>query len=248
MKWGIINEGTYSEPMHHAIDELLTEKMNKKEINPTVRFWHRKNTAVPMGRFQSYQDEVQTKYIQENDINVVRRITGGGAMFAEPGNVITYSLYLPKDQVTEDVEKSYKELDKWTRKKLQELGLKVEHEPLNDIMHKEGKIGGAAQLRKENAVLHHTMISYDLNIEEMLKTLRIGKEKISDKAIQSAEKRVTRIKDHIDYPRDQIIDELIQEFTKNKNYRERSLTNQEKEKARQKVKEKFSKDQWNKKI
>ena len=81
-KWRIINEGKYSEAMHHAVDEVLTEKLNSGDMKPTLRFWYRPHTSIPMGRFQSYQDEVEHEYIEENNIEVVRRITGGGAMFS----------------------------------------------------------------------------------------------------------------------------------------------------------------------
>lgn len=250
MKWRVINEGEHSEAMHHAIDEVLLNKLNDGEMRPTLRFWYRPNTTIPMGRFQAYHDEVEHEYIEDNDIEVVRRITGGGAMFSEPGNVITYSIYIPEEHVNSDIEESYQELDKFAVKALRELGVDVDYVPLNDIEHEEGKIGGAAQTRKENAVLHHTMMSYDMDTERMLKALRIGKEKVSDKAIKSAEKRVSRISDHVDYSREEVIQNLIENFM-NENATEWEkgfLTDEELEKARQLAEDKFSTDEWNKKL
>ena len=209
-KWRIINEGEYSEAMHHAIDEVLTEKMEKDNLEPTLRFWYRKNPSVPFGRFQSFEDEVEVKYAEENNIEVVRRITGGGAMFAEPGNVITYSIYIPRDEVPENIEESYEELDKFAVEALKELGVEASYGPLNDIEHEDGKLGGAAQLRKENAVLHHTTMSFDLDTKEMLRVLRIGKEKVSDKAVKSAEQRVSRISDHVGHPREKVVEKMIE--------------------------------------
>ncbi len=248
MKWRIINEGCYSEAMHHAIDEVLTQKLDNSEMQPTLRFWYRENTSVPMGRFQAYKDEVEHEYVEENGIEVVRRITGGGAMFSEPGNVITYSIYIPKKAVNRDIEKSYRELDEFAVDALNSLGVEAMYAPLNDIEHQDGKLGGAAQIRKNNAVLHHTMISYDLNIENMLKALRIGKEKVSDKAIESAEKRVTRISDHTDHSREEVVEKLIEKFTENKKYEEGTLTKEEVEKASILAEKKFSSAQWNKKL
>lgn len=248
MKWRIVNEGRYSEAMHHALDEVLTEKMDKGLMNPTLRFWYRKNPSVPMGRFQAYQDEVEQEYVEDNSIEVVRRITGGGAMFSEPGNVITYSIYAPHEIVNDDIEKSYEELDNFAVTALNSLGIKAEYKPLNDIEHPDGKLGGAAQLRKKNAVLHHTMISYDLNIENMLKALRIGDEKVSDKAIKSAEKRVTRISDYTSCSRSKVIEAMIQNFVKDKEWENRALTSEEVEKASDLAGQKFSSDKWNKKL
>ncbi|MFO7793377.1 MAG: biotin/lipoate A/B protein ligase family protein [Candidatus Nanohaloarchaea archaeon] len=247
-KWRIINEGKYSEAMHHALDEVLIEKMNDSEMRPTLRFWYRPHTTIPMGRFQAYHDEVEHDFVKDNDIEVVRRITGGGAMFSEPGKVITYSIYIPKDQVNENIQESYKELDNFAVKALKDLGVDAEYKPLNDIEHPDGKLGGASQIRKQNAVLHHTMMSYDLDTRKMLKALRIGKEKVSDKAIESAEKRVARISDYVDDSREEVIEALISSFVDDKNWDEGSLTEEEIEKAEKLADEKFRSEEWNKKL
>jgi len=250
LKWRVINEGEHSEAMHHAIDEVLLNQLDEGEMRPTLRFWYRPHTTIPMGRFQAYHDEVEHEYIEENDIEVVRRITGGGAMFSEPGNVITYSICIPEKQVNPDIEESYAELDNFAVKALRELGANVEYVPLNDIEHEEGKIGGAAQIRKENAVLHHTMMSYDMNTKRMLKALRIGKEKVSDKAIKSAEKRVSRISDHIRHSREEVIQSLIESFADENGVEleKGSLTEEELDEARELADSKFSSNEWNKKL
>lgn len=250
MKWRVINEGEHSEAMHHAIDEVLLDQLNEGKMQPTLRFWYRPHTTIPMGRFQAYHDEVEHEYIEENDIEVVRRITGGGAMFSEPGNVITYSIYIPSDQVNSNIEESYAELDNFAVKVLRELGADVDYVPLNDIEHEDGKIGGAAQIRKENAVLHHTMMSYDMDTKRMLKALRIGKEKVSDKAIKSAEKRVSRISDHIGHSREEVIQNLIEKFMEENatEWEKGSLTKKEIRKAKRLVEDKFSTKEWNQKL
>jgi Lipoate-protein ligase A len=248
MEWRIINEGEFSEAMHHAIDEVLTEKLESGEMKPTLRFWYRKNSSVPFGRFQAFEDEVEVDYAEEKGIEVVRRITGGGAMFAEPGNVITYSIYIPKDEVPKDFEESYKQLDRFAVEALKEIGVDAEHKPLNDIEHEEGKLGGAAQLRKDNAVLHHTTMSYDLDTAEMLRVLRIGKEKVSDKAVKSAEKRVSRINDHADLSRNKVIDKMIEKFVEDREHTKSSLTREEIKEAEKIAEEKFSTEKWTEKL
>jgi lipoate-protein ligase A len=249
MNWRIINTGEeFSEAMHHAIDEVMTEKMESGDLEPTLRFWYRKNPSVPFGRFQSFEDEVEADYAEENNIEVVRRITGGGAMFAEPGNVITYSIYLPGDQVPEDIEGSYRQLDRFAVEALQELGVDASYQPLNDIEHEEGKLGGAAQLRKDDAVLHHTTMSYDLDTAEMLRVLRIGKEKVSDKAVKSAEQRVSRISDHAGNDREEVIEKMIRKFSDGKQAEDAEVEEDTLEEARELAEEKFSSKEWNRKL
>ncbi|MFB6149733.1 MAG: biotin/lipoate A/B protein ligase family protein [Halobacteriales archaeon] len=248
MSWRLINEGEFEEAIHHALDEVLIDRMNDGTIPPTLRFWYRSRPAVPLGRFQAYADEVAVDYVEANDIDVIRRITGGGAMFVEPGAVITYSMYLPREDVTEEVEASYEELNQWAIDALNELGLAVEHEPLNDIAHPEGKIGGAAQLRRSDAVLHHVTMSYSLNIREMLRVLRIGQEKVSDKAVKSAEKRVAVMRDHIDQSRSAVIDQLIDHFQSVYGGELGAYEDDELEAAEALAASKFRTDDWNKQL
>lgn len=244
-QWTIIDSGTYAEPVQQALERVLLDRVDSGEIGPTLRLWYRDAPAVALGRFQAYADEVAVEYVQTQDIDVVRRITGGGAMFVQPGAVVTYSLYLPATLVADDVRQSYAELDRWALEALRGLGLDVQHEPLNDIAHATGKIGGSAQRRSDAAVLHHTTMSYALDIEEMLRVLRIGEEKVSDKAIASAERRVARIADHVDRPRSAVIDALKRGIRDRHGASERSLTDEELDRARGLVAERFGTEEWN---
>lgn len=244
----LIDEGEYEEPMHHALDQVLLDRLDAGEIEPTVRFWYRTGPAIPLGRFQAYEDEVAVDYVTDQGIDVVRRITGGGAMFAEPGDVITYSMYLPKSAVPTDVEESYAVLDEWVLEGLKDAGLEAFHEPLNDISHPEGKIGGSAQLRSGDAVLHHTTMSYSVDIAGMLKALRIGKEKVSDKAVKSAEKRVARITDHVDGTRAEVIESLKDAVDSTYGATPASLEQETLDRAEALAESRFRTDEWNKRL
>jgi len=244
----IVDDEPRSEAMHHALDQVMLERLDKAEMRPTLRFWYRDHPAVPMGRFQSYRDEVQEQYAASNGIEVVRRITGGGAMYVEPGNVITYSMYLPQEMVDDDIEASYRQLDAWAVDALRSIGLDVRHEPLNDIMHPDGKIGGAAQLRKSNAVLHHATLSYNLDVEEMLRVLKIGADKLSDKAVKSAEKRVAVMRDYLDMDRSAVIDAMAETFAEEYGGEEATLSEDEIVDAEKVAEEKFVSEEWTRKM
>lgn len=248
MNLRVVDSGTYSEPVQQALERVLIDRLGDGEIEPTLRFWYRDSPAVPLGRFQAYADEVATDYVAEHDIDVVRRITGGGAMYVEPGAVITYSLYLPRSAVSDDVEASYAELDQFAIDALQSVGLEASHEPLNDIAHPDGKIGGAAQLRTDDAVVHHTTMSYALDIAEMLRVLRIGEEKVSDKAVASAEKRVARINDHVDASRSEVIETMIETAGEHYEVAEGELSENTLADARNLADEQFATDGWNRQL
>ncbi|MFB6114602.1 MAG: biotin/lipoate A/B protein ligase family protein [Halodesulfurarchaeum sp.] len=248
MPWQIVNEGRYTEAMHHALDEVLLDRLAEGALAPTLRFWYRETPAIPLGRFQAFEDEVAVDFVEAHSIPVVRRITGGGAMYVEPGNVITYSMYLPRDAVPADVEESYEALDQWVIDALSRVDLDVRHEPLNDLVHPAGKIGGSAQLRTRDAVLHHTTMSYDLDIESMLRVLRIGDEKVSDKAVSSAEKRVAVMREHIDASREEVIDALVASFEDVYGGSTASLDDDILDTARDLAASKFSSPEWNRKL
>src|SRR3546814_3046884 len=86
-----------------------------------------------MGRFQSLCNEVDAQAARRHGIEVVRRISGGGAMFIEPGNTITYSITAPMTLV-EDMtfEQAYAFMDQWVIEALGGLGIKAWYQPLND--------------------------------------------------------------------------------------------------------------------
>ncbi len=244
----IQDDASRPEAMHHALDQILADRLAAGEIGPTLRFWYRETPAVPLGRFQAFADEVQVEYVDDQGVPVIRRVTGGGAMYVEPGSVVTYSMYLPREEVGDDIEQSYADLDAWAVEALQDIGLDVSHEPLNDIMHPEGKIGGAAQLRSGDAVLHHATLSYDLDIEEMLRCLRIGKDKISDKAITSAEKRVAVMNDHIDLGRSAVIDAMVETFQDTYGGDHGSISEDTIREAERLRAERFDTDEWNRRM
>ena len=76
--------------MHVALDEVIAREVASGERPPTLRFWDWDSPLVVIGSFQSFRNEVDPEGAERHGIDVVRRISGGGAMFMEPGNTITY--------------------------------------------------------------------------------------------------------------------------------------------------------------
>ncbi|HET9017152.1 MAG TPA: biotin/lipoate A/B protein ligase family protein [Thermomicrobiaceae bacterium] len=214
-RWSLVRGEPVAAPVNHALDEVLTRRVGAGLRQPTLRFWDRLEPEVVIGRFQSVRNEVDEAEARRYGIQVMRRLTGGGAMFVEPPNVITYSLYAPAGLVAGmSFVESYAFLDGWVVAALRSLGIDAWYEPINDITSSGGKIGGAAQARRFGAVLHHVTMSYDLNSDRMLSVLRIGQEKLSDKGIASAAKRVGPLRQQTDLPRDVIVARMIDTFAR----------------------------------
>ncbi|MWB98098.1 lipoyl protein ligase domain-containing protein [Agromyces seonyuensis] len=214
-EWELIHDDAVSPKVHLALDEVLAGRVGDGRRKPTLRIWEWDESAVVIGSFQSVKNEVDPEGAARHGFEVVRRISGGGAMMMERGNVITYSLYVPAELVQGmSFADSYAFLDDWVLQGLRGLGIEATYQPLNDIASPLGKIGGAAQKRLGNGgVLHHVTMSYDIDNAKLLEVLRIGREKLSDKGIASAAKRVDPLRSQTGLSRAAIIEALKQTFT-----------------------------------
>jgi len=225
---------------------VLAEEVGDGRRAPTIRFWDWASPAVIIGSFQSVKNEVDSENAQKYGFPVVRRISGGGAMFVEPQGAVTYSIYAPVDLVQGmSFADSYAFFDEWAVQALQSLGIDASYVPLNDIASPHGKIGGAAQKRLGNGgVLHHVTMAYDMDGDRMAEVLRIGREKLSDKGTKSAAKRVDPLRSQTGLARDEIIERMIETFRGQHGLRDGELSEAELAQARELVETKFATDEW----
>jgi lipoate-protein ligase A len=243
--WQILPIEPAAPSMNLALDEELTLRVGADYRPPTLRFWSWTSECIVLGRFQSVQNEVQIENANRLGVEIVRRISGGGAMFIEPEGAITYSLYAPMEIAAGmSFAESYTFFDSWVINALRSLGIDAWYAPLNDITSANGKIGGAAQARRGGAILHHTTMAYQMNIPRMLEVLRIGQEKLSDKGIRSADKRVAPLAQQTGLTRQQIIDHLIATFAATVDLQRGEVTAEERDGAAKRVVERFGTDDW----
>ncbi|MGW0045174.1 lipoate--protein ligase family protein [Rhodococcus sp. NPDC003348] len=232
--------------LHVALDEVITREVAAGTRPPTLRFWDWDSPLVVLGSFQSVRNEVDEDAAARHGIGIVRRISGGGAMFMEPGNCITYSLSVPTSLVDGlSFERSYEFLDQWVMGALADVGIKARYVPLNDIASEQGKIAGAAQKRfSAGAVLHHVTMAYDIDADKMTEVLRIGREKISDKGITSSGKRVDPMRSQTGMARADIIAAFTAHFRARYHTRPGVYTDAELDAARELVRTKFAAAEW----
>jgi len=243
--WQLIREGPRPPEMHMALDEVLTYEVGRGARPATLRIWEWTQNAVILGRFQSVRNEVDPDGAAKHGVKVVRRITGGGAMFTEPQNAITYSLYAPESLVKGlSFVDSYAFMDDWVLEALRSMGVEAVYKPINDISSAQGKIGGAAQTRRAGAVLHHVTMAYDIDTPKMLEVLRIGREKLSDKGSVSANRRVTPLREQTALPRETIVERFARTFDELYGLTPSTLTPAELESAERLRREKFDSDEW----
>lgn len=245
-EWQIIDTAPQSPAMHLALDDVLARAVAAGRRPPTLRIWQWDRPAIIIGNFQSLRNEVDLEAADRLGVQIVRRVTGGGAMFVEPGSAITYSLYAPGELVGHmDFAASYAFLDAWVLQALKEVGIDAFYKPLNDISSPKGKIGGAAQKRYSGGtVLHHVTMSYDMDAEKMMQVLRIGREKLSDKGVTSAAKRVDPVRSQTGMSREEVIARMIGTFKALHGGAEGAISPEEMAAAETLAAEKFETEEW----
>ncbi|MBX3088097.1 MAG: lipoate--protein ligase family protein [Cryobacterium sp.] len=244
--WQLIHGTAYPPMLQMALDQVLAEEVGAGRRKPTLRIWEWDEPGVVIGSFQSVKNEVDLENAEKYGMQVVRRISGGGAMFMEAGSVVTYSIYAPSELVQGmSFADSYAFLDEWVITALKGLGIDAFYQPLNDITSPKGKIGGAAQKRLgSGAVLHHVTMSYDMDGERMVEVLRIGREKLSDKGTKSAAKRVDPLRSQTGLSRAEVISAMEGTFRKLYGLTEGEITEAELQRAQELVESKFSTREW----
>jgi len=179
--------------MSMAIDETLL-KLNAEGKTPnTVRFWRWLPSAVSIGCFQSVEREVDLGVAKKYGVDVVRRITGGGAVFHDHDGELTYSVVCKQGEVPDDIIESYKLICGGLVRGFAQLGLRAEFKPVNDVQVNGKKISGSAQTRRWGSVLQHGTVLISPEVRRMFELLKVSPEKISDKFITSVFERVTTV-------------------------------------------------------
>ncbi|TNM69851.1 lipoate--protein ligase family protein [Streptomyces sp. NP160] len=243
--WSLVHRGPESPELLMALDEVLLEEVAHGRRGPTLRVWEWDRPTVIIGSFQSLRNEVDGEAASALGVDVVRRISGGGAMFAEPGNTITWSLTVPDSMVAGlSFVDSYAYLDAWVLEALGDLGVRAEYRPINDIVSAAGKIAGAAQKRVPGAVLHHVTMSYDIDAAKMLQVLRIGREKLSDKGTTSAAKRVDPLRSQTGMAREDVIAAMAASFRARYGLADGDVTPAELASARELAQSKYLDPAW----
>ncbi len=188
MKLRVIFDGRHKAAWNMGLDEALL--MHLDEFGPTLRFYGWEPAAVSIGYFQSMEEEVDVDKARELGVDVVRRITGGGAVYHK--YELTYSIVIPPPPGK--ILDSYRIVERGIVEALKSLGVNAEMSGINDIVVKGKKISGNAQTRKYGGMLQHGTILMDVDVDEMFSLLKVPQEKMRDKIVKNVKERVTSLR------------------------------------------------------
>ncbi|MFD0048788.1 lipoate--protein ligase [Actinomycetes bacterium NPDC127524] len=189
----IDNKGITDPQINLAIEEYALKNL---DINETYLLFYINEPSIIIGKNQNTIEEINTDYVEKHGIKVVRRLSGGGAVYHDLEN-LNFSF------ITKDDGESFHNFLKFTEpviKALGKLGIHAELSGRNDILAEGKKISGNAQFSIKGRMFSHGTLLYNSDMNHVVSALKVKKDKIESKGIKSIRSRVTNIADLMENP------------------------------------------------
>jgi lipoate-protein ligase A len=250
-RWRLILDSTAHGYYNMAVDYMLLKSSQKRNFLPTLRLYSWQPAAITIGYFQNITDETHYDLCLRDKIPVIRRITGGGAVFHQ--SELTYSAILPNNNPLVDCQilESYKNICMPLMETLRSYSLNTAFAGINDIVVNNQKVSGNAQTRRFKGVLQHGTLLLDLDAEKMFSYLKVPLKKHAE--LKNIATRVTSL--HTLLGKDVLADKFQKNFTKNLincwkkiyniDFYEKPLTHEEQAEVKTIEKEIFKNPNWN---
>ena len=240
-----------------AIDEAILMARIAGKVPNTLRFYRWKPSAVSVGRFQDPFDEVHVENCRKHGVDIVRRITGGGAVYHDYDGEITYSVVVDgKDLGYADMDliSAYKTVCEGLIEAVRILAITAEFSPLDskqcpNITIKGKKISGSAQSYKKGMLLQHGTFLMHINHEKMFTFLKVPWAKTLMDVLEVSKKKLTSVQQELELrvSMEEAYQALVKGFEKALKIQlvEEELTSCEWKLAEKIRRNKFSTDDWN---
>jgi lipoate---protein ligase len=188
----IDNKGITDPRINLAIEEYSLKYLDPNE---SYLLFYINEPSIIIGKNQNTIEEINTSYVEEMNIHVVRRLSGGGAVYHDKGN-LNFSF------ITKDDGESFHNFKKFTEpvvQALEKLGVKAEMSGRNDLIASDGrKISGNAQFSTKGRMFSHGTLLFDSEIDSVVSALKVKKDKIESKGIKSIRSRVANISEYLE--------------------------------------------------
>nr|WP_263328401.1 lipoate--protein ligase [Neobacillus sp. Marseille-Q6967] len=236
----IDNKGITDPRINLAIEEYALKNL---DINETYLLFYINEPSIIIGKNQNTVEEINTEYVEKNGIHVVRRLSGGGAVYHDLGN-LNFSF------ITKDDGESFHNFRKFTEpvvKALKKLGVKALLSGRNDLLAEGRKISGNAQFSTKGRMFSHGTLLFDSEMDNVVSALRVKKDKIESKGIKSVRSRVANISEFLTKKMD--IEEfralLLSYIFEGKEITEYVLTDEDWDNIHQLSKDRYQNWDWN---
>ncbi len=235
----LLINGTNTNPYFN----LAMEEYFLKNTDEDIFLLWRNDNAIIVGKNQNTLSEINYDYVKENDIKVVRRQSGGGAVFHDLGNINFTFISCDNNSFSD-----FKRFTMPIIDALKELGVEAEFSGRNDLLIKNQKFSGNAQYNYKDKVMHHGTLMFSSHINDLSMALKVKPSKFEGKGVKSVKSRVTNISSHLDMDMDVLefkdyLMNFINKRDENSHFYE--LTNNDIENINKLVEEKYSTWEWN---
>jgi len=241
-RWRVLRYEKASAAYNMALDEAIAEAVAFRVAGPTMRFYGWEPAAVSIGRFQKLEEVVDLEGCERLGIEVVRRSTGGGAVFHD--REITYSVICLEEMMPTDINEAYWEIGGWIVNALKLIGIDGAFEPINDVLVNGKKISGSAQSRRKGIFVQHGTLIYDLDRAKMFSVLKVPKDKTESQMIDDPAERVTSVREQRKVPWEYVAAAMANAFIMNREWYAGDLTADELARAEVISKLRYANDEW----
>lgn len=189
----VSNNGITDPSLNLALEEYILRSLPD---NDDYLLFYINEPSIIIGKNQNTVEEINSDYVEKNGIHVVRRLSGGGAVYHDLGN-LNFSF------IRKDDGKSFHNFKKFTEpvvRALQELGVAAEMTGRNDLQVGERKISGNAQFSTRGKMFSHGTLLFDSEIENVVSALKVNAEKYVSKSTKSIRSRVANIAEFLKEP------------------------------------------------
>ena len=224
-----------------AMEQYIFDQMDRNE--EYFFLWQNANTIV-VGKHQNTIGEINQKFVEEHNISVVRRLSGGGAVYHDMGN-LNFTIIVSRTDQMADFDFSRFCLP--VVNALKKLGVKAEINGRNDITIDGKKFSGNSQYMKQGRIMHHGAILYASDLTTVSKALIVSKDKIASKGVTSVRSRVTNVVDYMEkkVPLEVFKKALLDEMGKREKLEKQELTTEDIEKIKEIQKARYDTWEWN---
>lgn len=177
----------------NAYFNLAMEEYFLKNTNEDIFMLWRNESAIIVGKNQNTLSEINYEYVKQNKIKVVRRQSGGGAVFHDLGN-INFTFISCNDNSFSD----FKRFTMPIIDALKNLNIQSEFSGRNDLLIDNQKFSGNAQYNYKNKVMHHGTLLFSSEINDLSSALKVKPSKFIGKSVKSVKSRVTNIANHLE--------------------------------------------------
>jgi len=254
--WRLLKPQTADAFTNMAVDEAIMKARIENRVPNTLRLYQWKPSAVSIGRFQTLADEIHVENCRNHGVDIVRRITGGGAVYHDSTGEITYSIVAKTSDLgcaDLDMLSAYQKICSGLNEAVKILGAKAEYRPPDpkrcpNLTISGKKISGNAQSSKKGMLLQHGTFLLDIDHKKMFTFLKVPWAKTVNDVLAVSKRKLTSARQEVDsnFSTEEAYQALVKGFEKalNVQFVEEGLTEYEQKLAEKYRKERFVTEDW----